>query len=229
MSSTTTTAASKDWWSWDDIVQAWDVDVDPDAWIGTAICTWERDGWAGVSSSSTSDGDLGTTEVKLSSGVVSSRVERDGLSSQQVITVGDIAGNGEGPLSAIGVELVNSPCGSAQTILMDLEPGETRSAGSCSIVDLGEVCNGRSLVRRIDTLTGTTFMMEFGGESGASWDGGFVWLSTVTTDIAGHIGRANILDGVIVGWATDVARPVIDTTNLEVLEGGMGRCDTSES
>lgn len=79
------------------------VDVDQDASIGGRVCAWEGNaGWGG--GAGTLDVHLVAGHVELGSSGRPSRVESDLLSSDQVVTGGEVGWDGEVLLSTVGVQ-----------------------------------------------------------------------------------------------------------------------------
>lgn len=99
--------------------------------------------------------------VELGTRVGRSDVETDGLTTQEVLTSSDAAGNLEGKVSAVRIDVIGCPHGTAETGLVDLEPFQASDGGGLCIGDLGHVHNFR-------TRVGTS--VPLGGDSSASSD-----------------------------------------------------------
>lgn len=116
------------------------VDVDQDARVTGAVRAREADA-SGGSASTTSDVDLVTAHVELSTAGGTGDVEGDNLRTKEILARGNIRRNSETPVPAVIIEDFSPPVvGVAgwHANLGDLEPAETRE-GSSSIRDFRHV------------------------------------------------------------------------------------------
>lgn len=112
--------------------------LDGNAGIATPVSTGEADGGR-RSGSTTSNTDLSAAHVELSTGVGASSMESDDLTSEEVVTSRNAAGDPGSVLALVGNELIDGPGLTAQTILLDLEPPLASSGSRPSISNLGTV------------------------------------------------------------------------------------------
>lgn len=124
------------------------VDRNLDTWVGTGIGSWESNNRRWGATSSARDSNLNTSHIELGARVVSGGVEGNDLSSQEVVTVGNVCGDSDIPFTGLlCVQLVHSPDTTIKTLLLDLEPIKSVDVGlGTGIANLGEVDNDGSLV-----------------------------------------------------------------------------------
>lgn len=117
------------------------VNVDQDTWVAGIVCAREADG-VGLRRAASSDRKLVAGHVELRSASTRGTVQSDGLRAKEVVTRGDILGDGECPVSTVVVEdlvgeVVRVVGDESRTV--DLEPVGGSALCRRSVVDLGQV------------------------------------------------------------------------------------------
>ncbi|KAF3921086.1 hypothetical protein AA313_de0206668 [Arthrobotrys entomopaga] len=136
-------------WSGDGIVgDLWVVDVDQDTWIGRRIGSWEFDGLRSVLAGGARDFNVGARWVELSSLCVFGSMKGDNFVTHEILTVLDLAGEGDGPSIVILDESFGCPSSiSHETGFVNLEPVQLRSNSCCAVTTaVGEVSDDGTLV-----------------------------------------------------------------------------------
>jgi hypothetical protein len=162
-------------------------------------------------------------------------VESEKLNTHEVLARSDAAGHGEllpSETSGVGVldHVVDTPdTGGSDSVTGNLEPLEASSGSGNSIVDLGKVDLGGTLVRRGNrvvriarALRTTKTVSPSTSYGGAGGDGDELGggSSAGTTK---KVGRANVLDGVVGRRSTDTGQgALVNTIDHDTLHDGMG-------
>lgn len=189
-----------------------------------------------VGVSATSDGDLSAVGVHLGAHGAVGLVQTDDLDTEEVVTVSNTAGDGEGDHSLVVVEALDGPGATAVLcVLVDLEPLDTGGAGGGRVVDLSEVGHDGTLVGESNWLILVTrvlggLVVPLGGDLRASLDADLDGGRAGCVLAACNVRAGRILGGVV--GLGGVLPLVADSTLLhlsgglaidpEGLEGGVG-------
>lgn len=197
-----------------------------------------------VGAATTSNVDLVAGYVVLSTARGASNVQGNNLSTDEIVARGDVSGNPDVLLTAVGVKDISAPVVVPdETVLVDLEPGAARVGES--IVDLGHVHDDGTVVVATNSLVGAVAVvglsMHLNGDGATGYDLSVSpymmeegWLSRIvlTPNIADlgsvrpsvtatDIG-AGSADGVVVRGDTSAGGSLVDTINPQLLEGRVG-------
>lgn len=214
----------EDGWAWHDVVgDLRVVDADGDTSISSLVGTWKTDSWW-VGRTASSNPDLSTAHVELSTWVASSSVESNDLTAEEVVSRWDAGWDPVGVFAFVGNELVNTPDLTGQSVLVDLEPLQACWVrGRSGIWNLREVCDDWTLVRWVDGLGGSVTVMPFkgNGRSSGNRQNRAFWCTSI--NIASKVGAGDVHDWAVAWWGTDDSRVVVDVLECSVSVDHGGR------
>ena len=128
------------------------VDVEEDTGVGGRVGLGHVDTSAGEGGrAGAGDLDLTATVVELGTTLAVGLVESNDLRADQVVTSSEV-GKGDGDLTLVGDEVLNSPLAVGETVLVELGPDGTLTVG----VSRGNVDHDGTLVRGGDRLVSVT-------------------------------------------------------------------------
>lgn len=216
------------------------VDVEGDARVVRGVRAREADGISGGSRSTTSDVDLGASNVDLSTASTVSRVESDEFSSEEVVARSEARRHLEVMPASLLDHGIDTPFSTVQTLLSNLKPAETRGTGACRVVDLGHVEHGGTLVAGGDRMVRVVLSLRAANDvtppstdtsTSRNVDNGVVLILNVV--VAGHSAVVHIGDGVVAAGGTNTLKlALILAINRHFLEDGVAigdRCEREES
>jgi hypothetical protein len=202
------------------------VDVDEQTGVGGGVGTGEAEQAGAGSAGAAGDADLRAGQVQLGTVLGTGTVQADLLETDEVLSVGDAARNGDGDGAlAIGGPF-NGRRGDGGAVTIDLEPNSTRRVEAGSRAgSLGEV--------DVDGTGVVDVRSDGEGDALASLDGESLRGGCAGAElVAAHGGGADVLDGavgVVVGCAAGVL-PVGagDATGGDAGDGVVGVSHASE-
>jgi len=197
------------------------------------VDSWDRIAlWDDVASAS--DVNLGTLHIHLGSRVTACCMESNNLSPEEVVSIGNASWDSDGHISLVGDHLCRSPCTTVQSILVNLEPSETRDGGRQRSGDRREVDHDGPKMRRIDrilriagiiTSKGVMPLVDDGSSSRDVYDdSGSRGVKGIGSTVADHVVGCHISNGTIVRGITNrnlVSRRY--TVDIDLLEDRMCR------
>lgn len=200
-------AAGPDSRSGDVVGRVATVDVEVDALVGVLVTSVEVKVAIGDGAARAGNLDLDARGVELSTAsrvlVVGGigLVVGDDLLADQVLASLESGGKVKVDLALVGNELVNSPLGAVEAVLLDLGPD---GAGAVGLGVGGNVGDDGALVGLVDDVVaaGVVVPLEGEGVTGGGRDelGG----GLAAVDVAGDGRAAQVLDGAVVGGSSDV-------------------------
>ena len=97
--------------------------------VGALVRARQTDSGRSLARTAGDDIDLGTLHVELRAGVAASRVQRDQLTTEQVLARSNASGDGDGLLALVGDQAVDAPFCPIEGVLGDLNTLVSRTHG----------------------------------------------------------------------------------------------------
>lgn len=183
------------------------VEVEVDTLVGVLVASVEVKGLIGDGAARAGNLDLDARRVELST---TSRVlvvggiglvVGDDLLADQVLASLKAGRKVEVDLALVGDELVNSPLGAGEAILLDLGPDGT---GTIGLGVGGNVGDDGTLVGAVDDVVAAGVVVPLEGEGVTSGGRDELGGSLAAVDVADNVGAGQVLDGAVVGGRSDV-------------------------
>lgn len=204
------------------------VEVEDDAGVGVGVAGVEVEVLVRNIAARASDLELDARGVELSAtgrvlavGSVTLVVGND-LLADQVLASGQAGRQSEVGLALGSDELVNSPLGAIVAILGDLGPDGT---GAIARGVGGNVGDDGALVGRGDDVVAAVVVVPLDGELVTGSGSDEVADGSAAVDVAGKVSAGQVLDGAVVGRASDVSRSTIalvDAVDPDAVDLGVG-------